>query len=106
MVPNPHLMLSSTTSAYLGSPRGACKSLKNLMEVCHGRGRGFEPRRPRHTFQKSYGTYGMTNLRTANPQLLNHRGRKSHLVEKGSLRLLHLLEIRLRLCCRVESAGA
>jgi hypothetical protein len=21
--------------------------------VCHGRGRGFEPRRPRHTFQKS-----------------------------------------------------
>jgi hypothetical protein len=25
---------------------------------CHGRGRGFEPRRPRHTFQKSCGTYG------------------------------------------------
>ena len=25
---------------------------------CHGRGRGFEPRRPRHTFQKTYGTYG------------------------------------------------
>ncbi len=25
---------------------------------CHGRGRGFEPRRPRHTFQKIYGTYG------------------------------------------------
>ena len=22
---------------------------------CHGRGRGFEPRRPRHTFQKTYG---------------------------------------------------
>ena len=21
---------------------------------CHGRGRGFEPRRPRHTFQRSY----------------------------------------------------
>jgi hypothetical protein len=21
---------------------------------CHGRGRGFEPRRPRHTFQKTY----------------------------------------------------
>src|SRR6202453_453724 len=25
---------------------------------CHGRGRGFEPRRPRHTFQRTYGTYG------------------------------------------------
>ncbi len=25
---------------------------------CHGRGRGFEPRRPRHSFQKTYGTYG------------------------------------------------
>ena len=35
------------------SPR-VCKSLKNLKrEDCHGRGRGFEPRRPRHTFQKS-----------------------------------------------------
>src|SRR5579863_9565728 len=22
---------------------------------CHGRGRGFEPRRPRHTFQNTYG---------------------------------------------------
>ena len=28
------------------------------MLPCHGRGRGFEPRRPRHTFQKTYGTYG------------------------------------------------
>ena len=35
------------------SPR-VCKSLKNLKaEDCHGRGRGFEPRRPRHTFQKT-----------------------------------------------------
>jgi hypothetical protein len=25
---------------------------------CHGRGRGFEPRRPRHTFHKTYGIYG------------------------------------------------
>ena len=25
---------------------------------CHGRGRGFEPRRPRHTFQMTYGKYG------------------------------------------------
>ena len=25
---------------------------------CHGRGRGFEPRRPRHTFQKTYGMMG------------------------------------------------
>ena len=25
---------------------------------CHGRGRGFEPRRPRHTFQRTYGIYG------------------------------------------------
>src|ERR1700728_4377117 len=30
------------------SPR-VCKSLKNLKrQDCHGRGRGFEPRRPRH----------------------------------------------------------
>ena len=29
-----------------------------LASVCHGRGRGFEPRRPRHTFQMTYGTYG------------------------------------------------
>jgi hypothetical protein len=36
------------------SPR-ACKSLKNLrVQDCHGRGRGFEPRRPRHRFQKTY----------------------------------------------------
>ncbi len=40
------------------SPR-ACKSLKILARVdCHGRGRGFEPRRPRHTFRMTYGTYG------------------------------------------------
>jgi hypothetical protein len=25
---------------------------------CHGRGRGFEPRRPRHTFQMIYGLFG------------------------------------------------
>ncbi len=25
---------------------------------CHGRGRGFEPRRPRHTFQRTYGMFG------------------------------------------------
>jgi hypothetical protein len=34
------------------SPR-VCKSLKNL-KICHGRGRGFEPRRPRHRFQTIY----------------------------------------------------
>jgi hypothetical protein len=28
-------------------------SLKVLITRCHGRGRGFEPRRPRHSFQKS-----------------------------------------------------
>jgi len=34
------------------SPR-VCKSLKNLKaERCHGRGRGFEPRRPRHKTPK------------------------------------------------------
>ena len=33
------------------SPR-VCKSLKNLKrQDCHGRGRGFEPRRPRRSFQ-------------------------------------------------------
>ena len=58
---NPHLMLSYTTSAYLGSPvvRGVCKLLKNLMVVpCHGRGRGFEPRRPRHSFSEDLGVNG------------------------------------------------
>ena len=25
---------------------------------CHGRGRGFEPRRPRHSFQSTYGMFG------------------------------------------------
>jgi hypothetical protein len=25
---------------------------------CHGRGCGFEPHRPRHTFQKTYGLHG------------------------------------------------
>src|SRR4029077_2632877 len=25
---------------------------------CHGRGRGFESRRPRHSFQKSYSAFG------------------------------------------------
>src|ERR1700678_2820004 len=25
---------------------------------CHGRGRGFEPRRPRHTFQSTYRMFG------------------------------------------------
>jgi hypothetical protein len=36
----------------------ACKSLKTLARVCHGRGRGFEPRRPRHTFLRTYGVFG------------------------------------------------
>jgi hypothetical protein len=43
---------------FLGVPHG-CKSLKNLeAERCHGRGRGFEPRRPRHTSQNTCGKYG------------------------------------------------
>jgi len=28
--------------------------------ICHGRGRGFEPRRPRHTFQMSYREWAET----------------------------------------------
>ena len=40
------------------SPR-VCKSLKNLKAVdCHGRGRGFEPRRPRHISVIKCGLYG------------------------------------------------
>src|SRR5258708_29787327 len=44
---------------------------------CHGRGRGFEPRRPRHTFQMTYGEYGpkVTTKSPAVPKqyLLNTR---------------------------------
>ena len=29
-------------------------SIIAAVRVCHGRGRGFEPRRPRHSFQKTY----------------------------------------------------
>src|ERR1700720_2709035 len=57
--PNPQNAMSCTTSAYFGSPRGLCKSLYNLFtQRCHGRGREFESRRPRHSFQKSKSTFG------------------------------------------------
>jgi hypothetical protein len=36
---------------------------------CHGRGRGFEPRRPRHTFPKIYEKYGPK----VTPKSGNHR---------------------------------
>src|SRR5208283_3554247 len=45
------------------SPR-VCKSLKNLKAVdCHGRGRGFEPRRPRHKAKGISSVYGSSNLK-------------------------------------------
>ena len=38
--PNPQNMMSYTTSANFGSPRGSVKSLKSLIPLrCHGRGR-------------------------------------------------------------------
>jgi hypothetical protein len=46
----------------LGSPRREHKSL--IIRVCldcHGRGREFESRRPRHSFQKSYSDFTETN---------------------------------------------
>ena len=39
--PNPQILMSYTTSANFGSPRGSVKSLKSLItQRCHGRGRG------------------------------------------------------------------
>src|SRR5215472_14325006 len=35
---------------------------------CHGRGRGFEPRRPRHTFQKSYEEWADFNWGAKGPR--------------------------------------
>ena len=46
------------------SPR-VCKSLKNLrVQDCHGRGRGFEPRRPRHISLRNYRLYGTSDRKT------------------------------------------
>jgi hypothetical protein len=50
-VPNRHL----THAKYLHSDLG---KFAGLGSGHNGRGRGFEPRRPRHTFQMTYGTYG------------------------------------------------
>jgi outer membrane protein TolC len=42
-----------------GGAGGAGGGAGGLVESsCHGRGRGFEPRRPRHTFQSTYGMFG------------------------------------------------
>ena len=39
---------------------------------CHGRGRGFEPRRPRHTLQMTYGAYGpKVTTKSGHNKLLN-----------------------------------
>ena len=48
-------MLSQVVEKHLGDVAQLVRALP-----CHGRGRGFEPRRPRHTFQKTYGIYGPT----------------------------------------------
>jgi hypothetical protein len=51
---NPQFDLSCMTCAAFGSPRVSFKLLQNLFpQRCHGRGREFESRRPRHSFQKS-----------------------------------------------------
>ncbi len=39
-------------------PRRLVSTSYALRISCHGRGRGFEPRRPRHSFQSTYGTFG------------------------------------------------
>ena len=46
-------MLSQVVEKHLGDVAQLVRALP-----CHGRGRGFEPRRPRHTFQRTYGAYG------------------------------------------------
>ena len=38
-----------------GCDKGAIRVAKSSSGRCHGRGRGFEPRRPRHTFQRTCG---------------------------------------------------
>ncbi len=46
-------MFSQVVEKHLGDVAQLVRALP-----CHGRGRGFEPRRPRHTFQKTYGMMG------------------------------------------------
>ena len=46
----------------IGSPQQPCKLLRVLdIPRCHGRGREFESRRPRHSFQKSCTNFAATN---------------------------------------------
>ena len=48
------------------SPR-SCKLLQNLTTLrCHGRGREFESRRPRHSFQSTCSKLGFSNVGTKN----------------------------------------
>ena len=51
------LVRFSATYAAFGSPR----SLVSCCKTCHGRGREFESRRPRHSFQKSWFDFAETN---------------------------------------------
>jgi len=55
-------VLSRLFLAVFGVSRVAFKSLiLNRLYVCHGRGRGFEPRRPRHKLLNSR-VYGIPNV--------------------------------------------
>jgi|HubBroStandDraft_2_1064218.scaffolds.fasta_scaffold598879_2 hypothetical protein len=46
--------------------------------LCHGRGRGFESRRPRHSFQAIAGRDTGNSNPQLNPRLLIHRGAHPH----------------------------
>jgi hypothetical protein len=49
--PNPQFVWSCKTCRYLGSPR-VVLSCKTECGYCHGKGREFESRRPRHNLQE------------------------------------------------------
>jgi len=58
--PNPQFVVSCTSYGYFGSPRVLVSGCKTYPGYCHGRGREFESRRPRHSFQRSCFNFGQT----------------------------------------------
>ena len=68
---------------------------------CHGRGRGFESRRPRHSFQRVIGRDTENSYPQSHPQLLLNAPRfESHGVKKLFLCCDHLVEVFV--CVEVE----